>query len=123
MPAKIKDKKIILYNCTSKPNANGINQKVYTPIHPGKLWAYVRQLSAKEYFAAMAAKVTEEMIFQVNWRSDLNIGNVLSLYVVYRGLWYSVGRIDTYEGYKQDLKLHATLFAMPTTGTIEEYQE
>ena len=90
-----KDKKVIIYKTDN--------------IHPGKLWAYVRQQSASEYYAAKAVQVTEEILFVVNWRSDLITPDSTSLYIFYKGAWYDVQRIDTFEGYKEDLQIYAKL--------------
>ena len=57
------DKKIILYRKTNAKDSAGFTTAKYTPIHPGRSWAYVRQLSASEFYAARAVQQTEEMLF------------------------------------------------------------
>ena len=42
----LKDKKIILYKKETIKDSAGFSTTVYKAIHAGKLWAYVRQLSA-----------------------------------------------------------------------------
>jgi SPP1 family predicted phage head-tail adaptor len=108
-----KDKKITIYTYSVIEDEDGYETAAYVPIHPGKLWAYVRQQSQSEYLAAMAVKVAEEMLFVVNWRSDLANGNVNGLYIEYKGAWYDIQRIDTFEGYKDDLQIYAKLTAKP----------
>ena len=116
-----KDKKIIIYKRTSAQNASGYPIEAYTPIHPNKLWAYVRQQSASEYYAASAVQITEDMLFVVNWRADLTPDQTLSLYILYKGLWYNVQRIDTFEGYKEDLQIYGKLVREPSAGEIRPY--
>ena len=45
------------------------------------------------------------MLFRVNYRPDLTTANVIR----YNGGLYNINRIDTFEGYKQDLTLYCTL--------------
>lgn len=116
-----KDKKIIIYKRTSTQDADGYPAEAYTPIHPGELWAYVRQQSASEVFAAMAVQVTEDMLFVVNWRADLVTTDTLSLFIKYKNLWYNVTRIDTFEGYKEDLQIYGKLVRTPDAGDIKPY--
>ena len=48
----LKDKKIILYKKSTVKDSAGFATTKYAPIHPGRIWAYARQLSANEYYAA-----------------------------------------------------------------------
>lgn len=65
-------------------------------------WAYFRHLSGKEVFAAATVNYKEEVLFQVNYRTDLTTANM----VRYNGTLYNITRIDTFEGYKEDLTLY-----------------
>ena len=116
----LKDKKIIIYKKISTQNEIGDHIVAYQPIHPGRLWAYVRQLSAKEYFAAAAVQNKEEVLFTVNWRADINP----KMYIEYKGVWYDIKRVDTFEGYKENLHLYAdqTLHP-PNPSEIIPYEE
>lgn len=105
----LKDKKITIYTTIVTENNIGDQIVRYQPIHPGKLWAYVRQLSAKEYFAAAAVQNTEEMLFTVNWRPDI----APQMYIEYKGVWYDIKRVDTFEGYKENLHLYASQTLRP----------
>ncbi len=100
----LKDKKIKIYKKVLTEDDIGNQIAAYKPIHPGKLWAYVRQLSAKEYFAAAQVQNKEEMLFTVNWRPDINP----HMYIEYKGRWYNIERVDTFEGYKENLHLYAS---------------
>ena len=51
----LKDKKIEIYKVIhGTKDKEGFSKKQWQPIHTGTLWAYTRQLSAKEFFAAAA---------------------------------------------------------------------
>lgn len=64
--------------------------------------AYFRRLSGKEVFAVAIVNYKEEMLFQVNYRTDPTTANV----VRYNGMLYNITRIDIFEGYKEDLTLY-----------------
>jgi len=104
----LKDKKIILCKKTTVKDSAGFSAPIYTAIHPGRLWAYVRQLSAREFFAAKAVQQTEEMLFTINWRNDINAADT---FIEYKGILYDITRVDTFEGYKEDLKIYAVALA------------
>ncbi len=111
---KHKDKKIIIYEAIYNQEPGGFPSCTYKPIHPNKLWAYVRQLFAHEKYMAATIKVEEEMLFVVNWRQDLASPKAsIGLYIEYNGYWYDVKRIDTFEGYKQDLQVYGKLEISP----------
>lgn len=99
----LKDKKITIYKTMGSQNEVGDWIANYQPIHPGRLWAYARQLSAKEYLAAAAVQNKEEMLFTVNWRADITP----QMFIEYKGVWYDIKRVDTFEGYKESLHLYA----------------
>lgn len=99
----LKDKKIEILAVIDTSQPGDMPSESWAPIHEGTLWAYVRQLSAKEYYSAMAAQSSEEMLFIINWRDDITSANMIK----FKGRYYNIKRIDTYEGYKQDLKIYA----------------
>lgn len=66
--------------------------------------AAFRQLSGKEVFAAATTNYKEEVLFTINYRTDLTTACV----VRYRGVLYDITRIDTFEGYKEDLTLYCS---------------
>ena len=60
------------------------------------------------------------MFFTINWRNDID--PVTMCYVRYKDTFYKITRIDTYEGYKDDLKLYASFYAsQPGEGSIIEW--
>ena len=116
----LKDKKITIYKKVMTEDEWGNQRVSYQPIHPGKLWAYVRQLSATEYFAAAAVQNKEEMLFTVNWRPDITP----QMYIEYKGVWYDIKRVDTFEGYKENLHLYASqTIRPPSENSIIPYGE
>ena len=107
-----KDKKVVIYRAGDFSEPGSMPVTGYKPIHPSKLWAYVRQLSGQERYAAMSVQVDEEMLFVVNWRQDLIRGS-RSLYIEHNGTWYDITRVDTFEGYKEDLQLYGKALLQP----------
>ena len=103
---KLKDKKIeLLQQMTTRDN-EGFAQTTLEPICP-PLWAYFRQLSGKEVFAAATINYKEEALFTINYRADITTAHV----VQYKGVLYDITRIDTFEGYKEDLTLYCSRLA------------
>ena len=98
---KLKDKKIEILAGQNVVNENGYAVEKLKPICP-PVWTYFRHLSGKEYFAANAEQVKEEVLFQVNYRADITTTHVIR----YNGVLWDITRVDTFEGYKADLKLY-----------------
>jgi len=101
---KLKDKKIELLRTVTCKDGDGFGSTSFVPV-AAPLWAYFRQLSGKEIHANSAAVATEQVLFIVNWRSDLNT----ALVVRYKGVLYDVCRVDVFEGYKSDIALYCKL--------------
>ena len=100
---KLKDKKIeILAPHTVRDN-EGFATTTLEPVD-APLWAYFRQLSGKEVFAAATTNYKEKVLFTINYRTDLTTACV----VRYRGVLYDITRIDMFEGYKEDLTLYCS---------------
>lgn len=99
-----KDKKITILAVTIEENELGDQYEVEAPLEGGEnIWAYYRQASANEYFAAAATQYKVEAIFRITWRNDIDS----SMYILFRGKKYAITRIDDFEGYKQDLTIYA----------------
>jgi head-tail adaptor len=98
---KLKDKKILLLQPTTDIDSEGFGTQTLTPIAP-PVWAYFRQLSGSEIHANHTTFPTEEVLFIVNWRSDLTT----ELVVRFRGVDYDVTRVDVFEGYRGDVGLY-----------------
>jgi head-tail adaptor len=117
----LKDKKVILYKTERIKDSEGFATTFYRPIHGGKLWAYFRQLSGSEVFLSMNLKMTEEVLFSINWRNDIQ---PVTHFLSYKDIFYNITRIDTFEGYKDDLKLYASrLTSQPDKDKILEWVE
>ena len=99
---KLKDKKIEILAVTTIKDPEGFPTQVLAPIAP-PLWVYFRQLSGKEIYAAMSVQATEEVLFVINYRTNITTAHI----VRFRGVDYDITRVDTFEGYKQDLTLYA----------------
>ena len=98
---KLKDKKIEILAVTHKQDPEGYSIETLTPISP-PMWAYFRQLSGKEVYAAMSVQATEEVLFIIGYRTDITTRHIIR----FRDADYDITRIDTFEGYKSDLTLY-----------------
>ena len=76
----------------------------YVPIHSCRLWAYVRQTSGTEVFYASGEYSSESMVFEIAWRDDVES---LGHFVEYKGIFYDIKRVDTFEGYKGSITITA----------------
>ena len=119
---RLKDKKIELYRKTTGVNDVGMPSTVYRKMHPGTLWAYVRHQSSREYLAAKAAQITETILFEVNWRPDINLASLANLFIVFKGQWYNLARLDSYEQNKTSIRLYANSMKAPDAKDIKPYQ-
>ncbi len=107
---KLKDKKIAIYEKIEGYNdRDGYNPGGYKKIHDGTLWAYVRHVSAKEFWAWASQQNTEDMIFVINWRADINA----NMFIAYKNKWFNITRVDGFEGYKTDLTLYTSEVTTP----------
>ena len=59
------------------------------------------QLFIKEYYGVIT-QVEEQVLFQISYRTDITTANVIT----YKGVDYEITRIDTFEGYKENLVLY-----------------
>ena len=66
---KLKDKKIEILAATFTKDADGFAVEHLAPIAP-PVWAYFRQLSGKEIYAAATVQAVEEVLFVINWHAD-----------------------------------------------------
>lgn len=99
---KLKDKKIRILSQNRTVNSNGFPVEKWEPVHKGKLWAYYRHLSGREFLAAATVNAKEDVIFIINNRTDIDTDMI----VEYAGKYYQIKRIDNHEGYKTDLDLY-----------------
>lgn len=98
---KLKDKKIRILAYESYTNNNGFPVEKWNVIHEGKLWAYYRQLSGKEFCSGNSERGRKRII-TVNYRTDIETDMI----VEYAGEYYQITRIDDHEGYKTDIDLY-----------------
>ena len=100
---QLKDKQIEILRVTHTKDADGFATEHHMPIHRGKLWAYFRHLSGQEVWAFHAQHAVEDVLFQVNWRGDIDTRCV----VRFAGQVYDIIRVDTFEGHRAILVLYA----------------
>lgn len=99
-----RDKKITILQVTYDQNEYGESVEKVEPLPGGEnIWAFYRQASAEEFYAAYAVQYKVEAIFEIAWRDDLHN----SMRILFRGKVYSITRIDDYEGYKKVLRISA----------------
>lgn len=101
---KLKDKKIEILAVRNVATENGFYTETLIPTG-APVWAYFRHLSGKEIFAASAHTAVEEVLFTINWRAGLDTTHAIR----FNGALYDITRVDTFEGYKQDLTLYCKI--------------
>ena len=86
----------------SRPATNrGLRTTTLEPIS-APVWAYFRELSGKEVFAAATTNYKEEVLFTVNYNPQITNTHVIRS----GGVLYDITRVDTFEGYKEDITLY-----------------
>ena len=86
---------VLLRKSSSMQSANRRNVTIAT------VWAHFRQLSMKELYS-VTTQLDEEVLFQISYRAGLTTSHMIQ----FRGVQYDIVRIDTFEGYKANLKLY-----------------
>lgn len=104
---KLKDKKIRILQYFHGTDDHGFPVDEWRPLHSGRLWAYYRHLSGNEFYASAMVNASEEVVFTINYRTDLTN----EMMIEYGGKFYEVIRVDDYEGYKDDLNIYCKLAA------------
>ena len=117
--AEIKDKKIGIFSVKSERDLSGHEVKVKRYIHDvNRLFAYVRELSEKEKFAAKAAGAEQSILFKINYNAKVKVGHFLD----FGGDTFVIASIDGFEYYKRDLTLRA-VGVKPKAYDYEEFDE
>ena len=100
----IKDKKITIMTNVEFENELGEIDHTLGPLPGGEnIWAYYRHASGNEIYKEIIIDSKVEVIFEINWRSDLTT----AMQIKYKNELYNITRIDDFEGYKTGLKLFA----------------
>lgn len=100
----LKDKKVSILKQSKVSDGQGGYVTAWAPIDGGaNIWAYVRYASGSEFIQASALSAKVEMIFEINYRTDVTSSNRIR----YQGKDYNITFVDGYEGYKSDLKIMA----------------
>jgi SPP1 family predicted phage head-tail adaptor len=102
---KVKDKKIKVYR--KVVTGTGVHEGIsYKALYPAPLWAYYRDLSTKELYAARACTSKSTCIFTVNYHPEIQIYDVID----FNGEKYKVDETDRFERGKHDIKLTCSTF-------------
>ena len=106
----IKDKRISIFELAVERSPKGYEQRVKRPVtKTEKVWAYARELTDKEKFAAKSAGVEQSILFKVAYSAAIKAGQ----YIEFRGSYYRIVSIDKFEFYKRDLSLRAIECGLP----------
>ncbi len=97
-----KDKQVRPIRRTAKNTAAGYPKQTYQYLTKGAIWAFTRQLSQDQKYAAHAYMTEEERFFVVNYRNDLKLYDQIE----YKGVYYSITRLDTQDDYNTDLFIY-----------------
>jgi SPP1 family predicted phage head-tail adaptor len=117
--SEIKDKRIFIYEIISKRDTQGNEIKEKRYIHPKiGLWAYIREMSEREKFAAKAAGAQLSTIFKVNYNKKIKAGQ----YLEFKGETFLIESVDGFEYYARDLTLSAKRI-VAETAVYDEYDE
>src|SRR5690625_3904723 len=101
---RLKDKKITILHYTTERNEWNEPIQVWRPLDGAEnIWAYVRHASGREFFSAAQVQAKVEMIFEINWRDNIEP----TMEIEYKGERYNITRIDTFEDYKDTLRIYA----------------
>lgn len=100
----LKDKKITIQHNTS----DGTTDPTWETLQGAEnIWAYYRAVSGKEFYAAAQTQAEEDVLFIINYRTDVTA----AMRVLYKGVDYGITRIDNFEGGKADIKLYCKVIA------------
>jgi len=94
-----KDKKVKLIRKTTTKDKYGNSTRVYRYLTATAIWAYARQLSQDQKFAAAQYGESESRLFVLNYRDDLKVYD----FIEYRGVFYQITRLDTQDDYNGEL--------------------
>lgn len=104
----IKDKKISILGYVSTTNEYGEVEKEQQYLLKD-IWAYVRQLSAKEAYERAQIQSEAEILFAVNFNEVLKDKSLIDYEIKFRDNTYQITGIDYYEFGKRDVKIYAKL--------------
>ena len=104
----IKDKKISILGYVSTTNEYGEVEKQQEYLLKD-VWAYVRQLSAKEAYERAQIQSEAEVLFTVNFNEALKDKSLIDYEIKFRGNTYQITGIDYYEFGMRDIKIYAKL--------------
>ncbi len=86
------DRQVTLEFKTVGQSSSGEPTEDWVTISPVPVWARVRPLSGREYYAALGAQIVAEetLVFTIRYRSDVRAGTAR---VLYEGRIYDIRRV------------------------------
>ena len=101
---EVKDKKVRVFKIETK-RQDGYEVKVKHYLHEdgSGIWAYVRDLSEKEKFAALAVNVDQSIVFKITYNRKLTHDIMFE----FEGDTYKKASTDHFEFNKTDLVIRA----------------
>lgn len=110
---KIKDKKVTLWKVGEYEDDMGLTQQGIVKV--GKVWAYIRDLSAKERQETILVKERQDLKVQIANKKDIDT----SWKVSYKDRVYSIVAIDRFEWYDDDIVLSVEYLEGATVEQLE----
>lgn len=114
---EVKDKKIKVFGLKTRV-VEEYEQVVKTYIHneeSGGIWAFVRELSETERFAAKSVQTEETTIFKVVYNPKI----VSGLYIEFAGKTYEIVSTDKFEFNKTDIVIRGNETRAPVYDEVE----
>lgn len=101
----LKDKKAMIYwqDLGGQDDLGFPVKGGYIPFSPVLFWCYSRQLTQDQVYAALQYGVDETRLFVFNNIPGIEVYD----YILYRGLWYQITRVDTADDYRGDMFVYA----------------
>ena len=108
--SEVKDKRICIFEIATGRTARGFERRVKKPVtKTERVWAYVRDLTEKEKYAAKAAGTEQTALFKIAFQSGVKAGQ----YIEMRCAYFRIVSVDKFEYYNRDLTIRAAECAMP----------
>ena len=114
---EVKDKKVRVFKIETK-RRDGYEIKVKHYLHDedsGGIWAYVRDLTEREKFAALAVNVEQSIVFKITYNKKLTDDIMFE----FNGDTYKKASADHFEFNKTDLVIRAEKSTPPAFDEVQ----
>jgi len=114
---EVKDKKVKVFMIERK-REDGYEVKTKKYLHSkksGGIWAYVRDLTEQERFAALAVNVEQTIVFKFTFNEKLKADVMFE----FKGTTYKKASTDSFEFNKTDLVIKAERCEQPPFDEVE----